>query len=487
MRCTVLFAAIAFYAIGNMCPAAGVAPADTAAAAASQCAPTPRACVALALAAMGGRERIEAVKALELEGVQHTLLVEQSYRQEPFITAYARTQEKIDFGAQRVLIQTHLTWPESDPGQAESDIEAARHVLGLGPMPLLLGASGAADLHFETAQRVRSTLHPVLAFNWQGRPVRVMINPYNHLPDAVETVAVFYDHWYQWGDVRQRIYWDNWQTVHGLRYPTNEVEERNGILWESRQVLKVDLNPAIDAAVFKIDAQVAQKGMQSKGWERPFKAEKGVTLAPGVTLFPGSWNATVVKQDDGIVLLESPLSGTYMAGVIDKAKEQSPGQPLKAVLSTSDSWPHVGGVRQAVALGLPVYILDLNKPLLERLIASPRHLHPDLLAQSPRQPKWRIVSQKVLVGTGPNRMELYPLRGAATERQYMVYFPEHQLLYASDTLALNADGSLYAPELLREVMDAVKRENLAVTTVFAMHQEPVPWGQVTALVEKALN
>jgi hypothetical protein len=180
-------------------------------------------------------------------------------------------------------------------------------------------------------------------------------------------------------------------------------------------------------------------------------------------------------------------SPAYVAGVIDKAKEQSPGQPLKAVLSTSDSWPHVGGVRQAVALGFPVYILDLNKPLLERLLASPRHLHPDLLAQSPRQPKWRIVSQKVLVGAGPNRMELYPLRGAATARQYMVYFPEHRLLYASDTLALNADGSLYAPELLREVMDAVKRENLTVTTVFAMHQEPVPWAQVTALVEKALN
>jgi hypothetical protein len=36
-------------------------------------------------------------------------------------------------------------------------------------------------------------------------------------------------------------------------------------------------------------------------------------------------------------------------------------------------------------------------------------------------------------------------------------------------------------------MDAVKRENLAVTTVFAMHQEPVPWTQVTGLVERALN
>jgi hypothetical protein len=422
MRRTVFFAAFACYLLGSSdVPAAGAATGE-----APQCAPTARDCAALALAAMGGRKRIEAVKALELEGVQHTLLVEQSYRQEPFITAYARTQEKIDFGAQRMLIQTHLTWPEPDPGQSESDttlvvgpeggvyraeksdspasradIEAARHALALGPMRLLLGAIGSADLHFENAQRMRFTLHPVLAFNWQGRPVRVMINP------------------------------------------------------------------------------VAQQGEQSKGWERPFKAEKGVTLAPGITLFPGSWNATVVKQDDGIVLLEAPLSGTYMTGVIDKAKEQNPGQPLKAVLSTSDSWPHVGGVRQVVALGLPVYILDLNKPLLERLVASPRHLHPDLLAQSARSPMWRIVSQKVQVGTGPNRVELYPLRGAATERQYMVYFPAHQLLYASDTLALNADGSLYAPELLREVIDAVKRENLAVTTVFAMHREPVPWAQVT--------
>jgi hypothetical protein len=40
---------------------------------------------------------------------------------------------------------------------------------------------------------------------------------------------------------------------------------------------------------------------------------------------------------------------------------------------------------------------------------------------------------------------------------------------------------------MREVMDAVKRENLEVTTVFAMHQEPVPWPQVRALVESALN
>jgi len=205
MRCTAFFAAFgSFLIIGNPGIAAGAAAGGTSSGAAPQCAPTPKQCVALALTAMGGRERIEAVKTLRLEGIQHTLLVEQSYRQEPFITAYARIQQQIDFNAQRMQIQTHLTWSESDPGQSESDttlvagpeggvyrseksdspasradIEAARFALALGPMRLLLTALSAADLRFDTAQRVRSTLHPVLSFTWQGRPVHVLINPFN--------------------------------------------------------------------------------------------------------------------------------------------------------------------------------------------------------------------------------------------------------------------------------------------------------------------
>jgi hypothetical protein len=487
-----------------------------AAAAASQCgtqrSSRPQDCLALAIAAMGGSERLQGVHGLSLETVQHVALVEQSYRQEPFITAYVRTKEKIDFSGGRLLVQAHQTWPESDPGQfesdatlvvgpagavyrgekedspaARSDVEDARYQFDLEPVRVLLTALHAPDLHFMAAERVRSTLHPVLAFTWHGHLVRVMVNPFNFLPDAVEFVSVFYDHWYQWGDVRQRIYFDNWQLLHGLVYPTNQVVERNGIVWESVQVVALDVNPLIDEADFKTNPTVAAQARDSKGWEKPFKPQETLALADGVTLYAGSWNATVVKLDDGLILLESPISGTYTAGLIDKMKAENPGLPIQAVLSTSDSWPHVGGVRQAVAMGLPVYILDLNRPLLDRLIGAPRKQQPDLLARVARPPVWRTVAGKVELGHGKNRLELYPLRGAATERQYMVYFPEQRLLYASDTLVLQQDGSLYAPELMREVVAAVKRENLAVTTVYAMHQRPVPWARVTELVSKAVG
>ena len=82
-------------------------------------------------------------------------------------------------------------------------------------------------------------------------------------------------------------------------------------------------------------------------------------------------------------------------------------------------------------------------------------------------------------------MELYPLRGASTERQYMVYFPEHRILYASDTLVINDDGTLYDPELMFEVEQAVERVGIKVDTVFAMHQSPVPWEKIAALIDKA--
>ncbi|MGH9763195.1 MAG: DUF1579 family protein, partial [Blastocatellia bacterium] len=169
----------------------------------------------------------------------------------------------------------------------------------------------------------------------------------------------------------------------------------------------------------------------------------------------------------------------------DIARQMYPGAPIKAVLSTSDSWPHVGGVRQCVSLGLPVYILDLNQPLLDRMVKAPHRIHPDALAESPKTPKWSVVSGKVVIGAGDNRMELYPLRGASTERQMMVYLPAHRILYASDTLVINQDGSLYMPELMHEVMQAAEREGLQVDKVYAMHEAVTPWSKVTDLVRKA--
>src|SRR5215469_14645429 len=80
----------------------------------------PRGCLAMAADAMGGATRLDEIRSMSYESVGHTLLVEQSYRQDPFIASYERSQVRIDLQAKRVRIEARLTWPESDAGQADS-------------------------------------------------------------------------------------------------------------------------------------------------------------------------------------------------------------------------------------------------------------------------------------------------------------------------------------------------------------------------------
>jgi hypothetical protein len=469
------------------------------------------ACLQAAFDAMGGRERLASLRTARFERIAHTELVEQSYRQAPFITSYERGQVTLDLAGKRLSFEGHLTWPEADPGTSDndttvvasldaaayrsktgdtpgrrSDIERARHELELGPLSLLLTAAAAPDLHLEAPERIRENLDDVLAFTWRGVHVRVALSPLTHLPDALATVEQLSDFWFYWGDVERRVYFDNWRLVGGVRFPSNEVEERNGILWQSRQALTVDLDVPLSEASLKIEPGAAAKSAASQGFDRPFDASAAPKeVAPGVELYGGSWNVSVIVQKDGLVLLEAPLSGRYVGGALDAITARHPGLPIRAVLTTSDSWPHIGGVRECVARGLPLYVLDANVPLLQRVVDAPHTLAPDSLARAPRKPDWHVVVNGESIGQGDDAVRVYPLRGASTERQYLVYFPGRKLLYASDTLVLNDDGSLYDPELMFEVAQAVAREKLDVEQVYAMHQDPVPWAKAAALVQAA--
>jgi hypothetical protein len=473
---------------------------------------TAMACVEQAMAAMGGKDRLAGIHSASYETMGHTVLSEQSYRQQPFITSYERDNVTVDFDKQRLTRDVHLTWPEADPHTESvdvtliatpqggvyhgkqgdspcslSDLDDTADTLALGPERLLLNAAAATDLHYAPSQWLRGTPHSVLAFTWQGTPMNVLLNAYNHLPDALQRTHSFKDFWFAWGDVQQRIYFDNWHVVQGVVFPTNRIDQRNGVWYASTQVLNPVFNAAVDEKRFAMDPAIAAKSAQSKGWNRVFSDKKRVELAPGIELYQGAWNTTLIRQADGVLVLEAPISPGYVQGILAKVRSEYPGVAIKGVLSTSDSWPHMAGVRQAVAEGVPVYALDLNQPLLDRLVEAPHRLRPDDLQQHPKPAHWITVGSRIELGDGANKVVLYPLRGASTERQYMVYFPQQKLLYASDTLALNPDNTLYDPELMYEVAQAVAREHLQVNTVYAMHEGPTPWADVQRQIDKAMT
>jgi hypothetical protein len=201
-------------------------------------------------------------------------------------------------------------------------------------------------------------------------------------------------------------------------------------------------------------------------------------LREGITRIPDFWTMTMVRQDDGVVIFEAHISDTYLDEVIAEAKRRYPGVPVKAIVMTSDPWAHIGGVRQAIARGIPIYVKDASIPFLTSLVKAPHTLKPDLLQKTPRLPKFVPVSGKTVIGTGKNQIVLYPVGGEYGERMLMAYFPQQKLLYAADLVFPNRaapgqTGSGFLASPATDLRAAINREHLDVDALFCVQNYPM--------------
>jgi len=467
-----------------------------------------------AIQAMGGDEKLRAVNSLTIEGIGHEYAVEQSERPEgPYIVAYEQMIETRDLAANRLrrtIEMRQLQTPQwfginlivangiavyERNGRfiprGVSEVREAEITLALAPERLFFTALSAPDLRQARNTLMEGVLHNVIKFTWRGIPVIVYLNSFTKLPTAVETTIAAPDNifWSVWGDYSTRTVYSNWTLEPGgIHYPHQSDVTRNSYTLKSFTVTNLKINVPVDANQFEIsdDAKKQFAAGQYNAEEMPLGNPKNpaVELAPGIINIPGNWGVTLVRQNDGVVIIEAPISSGYSAKVIAETKRRFPDVPVKAVVTTSDAFPHVGGLREYAASGIPIYALDLNLPLLERILTAPRKSFPDKLESNRRKPIFKVVVNKVTVGNGSNRVEIYPVRTETGERMLMVYFPEQRLLYASDLVQKLPNGSFFAPQYLSEIMSAVEREKFTVDNVFAMHTDRIPWSEVTTSVAK---
>lgn len=469
-----------------------------------------------AIRAAGGEANLRAIRTVRFDAVGHRNLLEQSERPEgPYIVEYDRISEVRDFltpALRRTVTGKIATQPEytltttvsghaaastvaghSSPG-FPGDVQIADEELALGPERVLVTALDAPDLADGRDTIIQSVPHHTITFSWHHLPVTLYLNKQTGLPTEVEYVGAYPygGFWSTWGDVTTRIFYSFWWIARGgIRYPLQWDRDRNGLPDQIWTIDRLEINPDSvvapalsdsDRAAYLRAAKPIEERVESGRDMRPLSS---VELSPGIIHIPGPWNATIVRQDDGIVVLEAPISSAYSARVLRAADSIFPGVPVTAVVTTSDAWPHFSGIREYVARGIPVYHVDLNRPILQRFIASPRTYYPDSLARSPRRADLRSVSEKTLLGRGNNQMEMYPLRGETTERQMMVYFPDLRILYGSDAFQKISDSTYFMPQTVDEVIHAVRREHLRVDKFYMMHMDLTSWSELQAAVDRA--
>jgi len=485
------------------------APATAAAAPASAAA-----LLSKAIEAMGGEGTLNGIRALSLVGMGHQWALEQSERPEgPWLSTYMQRSEVRDVaGNRRALSLQRRDWNfpawspalgtviaqgiaarrSGDrwfPGSA-ADVLEWKQTLALSPERLLLTARTAADLRLLPDQTHHGMAQRVLAFSHEGQNYRLVLNPWTHLPTMLETVRD--DH--MWGDVTERRWFSFW-TLHagGLMYPRQTTTEWNGMPYADWTTHTLTINPPLDETMFQIPADVssgfAEAATRPTGMNSLTLDESRVTAVnEWITQVPGGFNVSFIRQPDGIVVFEATTTSAYSAAVLALAEKRFPGVPIKAVVTTSDAWPHLSGIREYAARNIPIYALDLNVPILSRMVAAPRTISPDALARSPLPARFTPVSSRTTIGTGDTRIELIPVRGETGERMMIAWLPGAKILYSSDLIQRGRPGSntFFMPMMLAEVAAAAEREQLGVIErVFGMHLPPTPWTEVTAAIAAA--
>jgi hypothetical protein len=465
-----------------------------------------------AIDAIGGEPALKSITALQLESIGHEFFIDQSERPEgPFVVRYLSTIEQRDVAGLRSRIEVQERfidapeWTGNDAvivdGDAAATLKNARMVparrqvydegrerLELAPERLLFTALDATDLARAPDVKVQGVPQRVVSFRWRSYRARLLLNAYDLIPTSLELKGV--DSFSMWGDVTRTTYFSLWTIVAGgVRYPLQTDREWNGVTRASATIVKLTVNPPLEEAFFGIpdDVKKAFAAAPATGFAAAkFDPEKRrEILDPGIVQYFGAWNVAFVQQPDGLVIIEAPISSAYSVQVLEEAAGRYPGVRVKALVTTSDAWPHLGGVREYVARGIPIYALDLNQPILERLLKADYSSMPDALAKTPRAPHFTWVSNRTVIGSGERRIELYPARGENGERMMFAYFPARRLLYTSDDIQYVRPGEFFMPEYLAEVRDAVAREHLQVDRVFGMHIGSLTWSEIEAAIDKA--
>ncbi|TFW09455.1 hypothetical protein E4K72_05945 [Oxalobacteraceae bacterium OM1] len=458
-----------------------------------------------AVAAQGGEALLRGIKTVAFESAGYRNMLEQSERPEgPYLIELLDLSELHDHSRHALRRQLQVRVPPAGnytlttlvangvamqargerqmPGSSQ-DLLLAAETLALSPERALLSALDAADAHREPDTVVHGVPHQVVAFTLDGAPVRLYLSQYTQLPSALEYAGPAARTGYAayLGDVVRRTTWGFWRLdKSGLRYPMQWHIQINGMPDRTLMLRSLRVDVPYDPALTRVPEAVAARFDPKQPLRDPSMVPLGATkreIAPGVLLIEAAWNVAVIDQGDGLVVIEAPVSSAYSSKVLAEAAARYPGRSVKAVVTTSDSWPHLAGIREYAARGIPIYALDLSSAIVRRTLDASYERVPDTLQRLPRTAGLRWVADKTVLGTGPNRIELYPIRGAAAERQMMVWLPGHRLLYGSDPFQKDAAGYNNA-QAVSELVHAAAREHLDVERFFMMHLSVAPFSEL---------
>ena len=404
--------------------------------------------------ALGGRERILAVKTIAIEGSG----VAPNVGQNPFPEGPLPTWWVPDFKRSIELANSRMRTEQHRiamfPFALATDL---RQIQALdGDVAFNFTADGRAQRAGEAAVAdrriemlgtpvtiVRAALDPgskVSAPRKNGKDEAVDITTSkgdkltlvvggSHLPKSLSWMSASEN----LGDVVNTTTFEDYETVGGVQMPRHYIMKIDFRNWTSGD-FRVSKN-TVDGDVGDLAAPADVKSAAVP--PPPAILVEAQQVGKGIWWLAGSGNAFSIlfEFDDHLTLFEAPTSEARTKAVIDKARALVPNKPLTKVIVTHHHFDHTGGLRTAVAEGLTVIAHQGNEGIFREVTSRRATVKPDLLSKSGKTLKFRGMEDTLVLKDSSLEVVLFRLIDN-THCPYLIaaYVPRDNLLVQGDLI-----------------------------------------------------
>jgi glyoxylase-like metal-dependent hydrolase (beta-lactamase superfamily II) len=406
--------------------------------------------------ALGGKEKILAVKTLLMEGSGVAPNIGQNPHPEgPLPTWWIpEFKRSIDLVNNRARTEQHqigmfpFALPTDQRQNASLDGDVAFNINPEG-RATRASVAAATDRRIEmlatpvtivraaldpgakvSAPRKKGTEELIDVVTAKGDKLTLALDAATHLPASVSWMTSSEN----LGDVVNTTSFEDYETVSGIRLPKHYVTKIDFRDWTSRD-FHVSRN-VVDGDVGDLAAPAAVKSAPAPA--PPAISVDAQQVAQGIWWLAGAGGnafSILFEFDDHLTLFEAPTSEARTKAVIDKARALAPNKLLTEVIVTHHHFDHTGGLRTAVAEGLTVISHQGNESIFKEMTSRKATLKPDLLTKSGKTLKFRGMDDTLVLKDKSMEVDLFRLHDN-THSPYLIaaFVPRDNLLVEGDLM-----------------------------------------------------
>jgi len=258
-----------------------------------------------------------------------------------------------------------------------------------------------------------------------------------------------------------------WSETAGLLMP---MAYQTRLDWRNIDFFKI----YVDA--YQVDAAIPDLAAPAAVRSAPEPPSYGVQPVTSKAIGKGLWRisngTTVIEFKDHLVLFELGVNARNQAkAVIDHARSLVPGKPVTQLVISHHHFDHTAGLRTAIAEGLTILQRPGSEGVFREVATHAAPDFPDDLAKQPKPLKFMPVTEHLRLADETQTLDVYWGRNNAHMADMLFgYVPSEKLLMEGDMVSAAYDWQHW-PDTFRDVIAYYKLDVERISPVHSVWRE----------------